>query len=147
MTLKMWHYGKCDAKMEGSLVFSFNTKSSGNYKTLKWEEGKYTLHRWSKSSEIFSCHQPEKPGKPEKVRELKFCLKSQRKVREFIRKMAKSVKCQGIWKLVLFKHVTAYLFLVNLFFDFRAVVLQENLNFEKLIFTCWLCFLLPMKYY
>ena len=38
----------------------------------------------------------------------------------------KSGLSQGIWKLVLFRHVFAYLFLVNLFFAFRALVFQEN---------------------
>ena len=47
----------------------------------------------------------------------------------------------------LVKHVIAYLFLVNLFFSFRALVFQENLNFGKLIFNCSLCFSLSMKYF
>ena len=39
------------------------------------------------------CHQSGKPGK---VRELKICLRNQEKLREFIKKMVKSWRCQEI---------------------------------------------------
>ena len=62
-----------------------------------------------------------RPGKPGKIRELKICSKSHGKVREFIKKMVKSGKCQGISKLELVKHVIAYLFMVNWFFVFKLI--------------------------
>ena len=67
------------------------------------------------------CYRAGKPGKPEKIRELKICSKSQGKDREFIKKMVKSGKCQGISKLELVKHVIAYLFMVNWFFVFKLI--------------------------
>ena len=78
-------------------------------------------------------HQPRKPGK---VRELKICSKSQGKVREFIKKMAKSGKCQGFESLYFLNmslHIYSWLICFSLLGPSFS---RKFLNFEKLIFDC-----------
>ena len=65
-------------------------------------------------------------------------LKSQGKVRKFMKKKVKSGKYQGIWKLVLVKHVIAYLFLVNFFLFLGPYFFKKIFKIFKNLFLFYL---------